>query len=472
MEDLQNQDAAREPDRPAAGADVLPADAVEEILRRVPPRGLAACRRVCTSWRAVVDSNRLLRADLLPLSVAGILVGFAALNFTELFHAPSSSPISARLDFLPRPTAPAADDDEDAWTPVRDHCNGLLLLADHVANPATRRWDPLPPPRPQQDAPFLTRYDSRLVHDPTTSPHCYEVVRIPTSSRPSSVQYDNGAGAALEWPPSPFLLQVFSSTTGRWDERPFFRDGGEAAAGTFITKLELDDLSGTRRQSACWRGNLYVHCNTNFFIRISLSTNQYRVIQPPPGVDKRTSSSSLYLGKSAKGIYLASLTNQSSELRVWVLIDDESLDQTTSWVLRHHHNDIGSVRPQRYFCDRNPWKLEDVNFNEAPEDMRSHWAMLARCNSRYDDLTFDRARRRRKCHVTGLRILGFHPFQEVVFLSGEMVTGLAYHLDRSELRELGCLYPACYREIAGKNGDILTSFPYTPCWVRDVPANK
>ncbi|GJN12552.1 hypothetical protein PR202_ga30837 [Eleusine coracana subsp. coracana] len=194
MEDLQNQDD-QEPEHPAAaGADVLPADALEEILRRVPPRGLAACRLVCTSWRAAVDSNHLLRADLLPLSVASILIGFAALNVTELFLAPSlSSPVSARLDFLPRA---AADDDDDAWTPVRDHCNGLLLLADHVANPATRRWDPLPPTRRPQGAPFL-RYDSRLVYDPTMTPHHYEVVRIPTS-RPSSV-HDGGA-RALEWP--------------------------------------------------------------------------------------------------------------------------------------------------------------------------------------------------------------------------------------------------------------------------------
>jgi len=38
----------------------------DDVLRRLPPRGLAASRCVCKSWLAIVDTRRLLRADLLP----------------------------------------------------------------------------------------------------------------------------------------------------------------------------------------------------------------------------------------------------------------------------------------------------------------------------------------------------------------------------------------------------------------------
>ncbi|KAF0924710.1 hypothetical protein E2562_014515 [Oryza meyeriana var. granulata] len=29
----------------------------------------------------------------------------------------------------------------------------------------------------------------------------------------------------MEWPPSPYKINVFSSRTGRWEERPFVREG-------------------------------------------------------------------------------------------------------------------------------------------------------------------------------------------------------------------------------------------------------
>lgn len=51
---------------PAAGGDddrevELPEDVLAEILRRLPPRSLAASRCVCTDWRSAIDSRRLLR---------------------------------------------------------------------------------------------------------------------------------------------------------------------------------------------------------------------------------------------------------------------------------------------------------------------------------------------------------------------------------------------------------------------------
>jgi hypothetical protein len=48
---------------------LLPDDALAVVLTLLEPRGLVACRHICKAWRAVVDTHRLLRMDLLPLSL-------------------------------------------------------------------------------------------------------------------------------------------------------------------------------------------------------------------------------------------------------------------------------------------------------------------------------------------------------------------------------------------------------------------
>ena len=50
-------------------AQMLPDDMLADVLGRLPPRSLAVSRCVCTAWRAVIDARRLLRPDLLPLSL-------------------------------------------------------------------------------------------------------------------------------------------------------------------------------------------------------------------------------------------------------------------------------------------------------------------------------------------------------------------------------------------------------------------
>ncbi|GJN39788.1 hypothetical protein PR202_gb28930 [Eleusine coracana subsp. coracana] len=116
------------------------------------------------------QSERLLRAELLPTSLGGILVQFNNLEHTELFSSPSCAAdadiVSGNLTYTPDIT-------------VKDHCNGLLLLHRSVANPATKQWAciPLqPPPRMDREAFYEDPY---LVFDPTVSPCHYEVFLIP-----------------------------------------------------------------------------------------------------------------------------------------------------------------------------------------------------------------------------------------------------------------------------------------------------
>ena len=60
--------------------EMLPEDLLADVLRRLPPRSLRVSRYVCKAWRAIVDVHKLLRADLLPLSFGGIMIGFNMLG--------------------------------------------------------------------------------------------------------------------------------------------------------------------------------------------------------------------------------------------------------------------------------------------------------------------------------------------------------------------------------------------------------
>ncbi|KAL6637613.1 hypothetical protein ACP70R_025185 [Stipagrostis hirtigluma subsp. patula] len=98
--------------------------------RPVPPPA-AQPRRVPLRLPGV--ARRLLRADLLPLSVRGVFISMLTeATLPDFFRRPSTGPkIASKLDYV---------GDED-FPYVQDCCNGLLLLHyDYVVNPATRRW--------------------------------------------------------------------------------------------------------------------------------------------------------------------------------------------------------------------------------------------------------------------------------------------------------------------------------------------
>ncbi|XP_037431794.1 uncharacterized protein LOC119298536 [Triticum dicoccoides] len=147
---------------------------------------------------------------------------------------------------------------------------------------------------------LLVQY-KHLVFDPTVSPH-YQVFSIP-SLREQSTYRDMGVCSTVqldrlveksEWPPSTYILDVFSSMSDRWEERPFAREGDVAG----IVEARQDHpygWSSAKRGAAYWQQALYVHCQPNAVMRISLSDDKYRVIKLP--TDKETMA---YLGRSKK----------------------------------------------------------------------------------------------------------------------------------------------------------------------------
>jgi hypothetical protein len=192
-----------------------------------------------------------------------------------------------------------------------------------VCNPATRRWTVLP--RWWEDAaakrrqPYAGAY---IAFDPAESPQ-YEVILVPAVPKAPSPPMDNRCWTAeevqrraqlwekekdapfcldwffslpddgtavgqwvqhdindpcrymewrgyMEWPPAPWTLRVFSSSTGQWEDRAFVREG--LPAGT-VGKMRLDQELPYRQR---WRygvyhhGSLCVHCQGSFVTRYAL----------------------------------------------------------------------------------------------------------------------------------------------------------------------------------------------------------
>ncbi|KAM0888606.1 hypothetical protein ACQ4PT_028248 [Festuca glaucescens] len=325
---------------------ILPDDVLADVLCRLAPCSLASSSCVCWDWRAAIDACRLLRVDLLPLSFRGVFLHLDEQMLPRLFARPSAS--TGALDFLPDPNTYLEVSNRAGyhinWLDyhIQDHCNGLLLLGRHVANPATRRCYLLPPCPP---APRLVghmaghvnaSFSSYLVYDPMVSPH-YEVFMIPRRFSVGLVEELDDFDPLVKecrWASSPCIFRVFSSETGTWEMRSFVREG--RVLGTNVKQFRS---LGWRERAVYWRGALYLQREANFVVRISISNNKYCVIKPPVdmGLSLRPTR---YLEKSKQGVYFAALDNY--RLRVWVL--KESSGQR-EWMLKYDNDLEAALAP-------------------------------------------------------------------------------------------------------------------------------
>jgi hypothetical protein len=271
----------------------LPDEVLEEILQRVPPRRLAACRRVCRSWRAAIDGRGLVLAHLAPGPVRGMFVNFTENSkhgfFSRAYTAAAPSPsIDGSLLFLPNTRAGYLS----GRSRVLDHCNGLLLYEKeettrYVCNPATRRWATLPPrpPHPTAGWRFFFRDRLHLVFDPAVSLH-YRVMFFPeVPDKPTPPHRDDVPGkrpryryelevenvGSMKWPPRSYALQVYSSETGRWEERCFLRQGD---AVTTVSAIWSNDpytpICGRALRcyaAVYWQGAFYLNWPGGFIMR-------------------------------------------------------------------------------------------------------------------------------------------------------------------------------------------------------------
>ncbi|CAN6310214.1 unnamed protein product [Urochloa humidicola] len=428
---------------------LLPDDVLADVLRRVAPRGLAACRCACRSWRSLIDGRRLLRADLLPRSLAGFFVSYNMLDLPEFLAR-------AAVDFtgysMPRDIE------------VEDHCNGLVLQWHCVLNPATGRRAYLPErPLPLLPEEYFIDYDY-LAFDPTDSPH-YQVFSVPMvlalrGRRVDPRKADPAVYMAIsqsEWPPSPLVLSIFSSRTRRWEERSFVREG--EAAGTVA---DMDDPY-LPRHSVCCRGALYVQRENHFVFRISLSDDTYRVIKPPKEIEALRGGGPVHLGRSQKGVSYAFIDGKR---HLWFWILDDSSCGRMDWILRYRCclSGLALATPRRH----GQWILQNANYSRHQGGNGDEALALAGQEVEWDSDDEDVLDTGEGIEGrSGFTILGFHPYKDIVFFHTSLRC-LAYHLKSSKLEDLGDLYPKNYSHVAGAFGSIENAFPYTPCWMGEL----
>lgn len=450
----------------------LPEDVLADVLRRVAlQRSLAVSRCVCKAWRAVIDGAGLVRGQL-PFS--GIFICFRRLSLPEFFSRPASRDldqpaIGGKLDFLPRADGPRLD----CHYYIEDHCNGLLLLQgnridDHyVVNPATRWRNALPlcPPNHTKPEGIVLNHDYYLAFDPKVSSH-YQVFQIPY------LHWGEGAidpsEETSEWPPSPYILHVFSSRTSCWKERLFVRQGD--AAGT-LAKVRVH--SEGQLHSVCWRGSLYVHCQSDFIMRISLSEDKYSVIKPPMDIGW-----SSFMGLSEKGVYCASFV-ENTHILVYTLT--ESCDQF-EWMLKNHYD----LKPVQMFDGQvhGPWTLQDINYGifgshlsniKKEEVIQEKFEWNSDDDDDFDE-NLDIVEVQHRPYIE-IEVLGFHPYKEILFLSRSEdyklnAMAFAYHLNSFKVEILGSIYPTGHRYFDSgipNESQGIDCFPYTPCWNEETP---
>ncbi|CAL4992171.1 unnamed protein product [Urochloa decumbens] len=313
--------------------DRLPEDVLAGLLGRLDPRSLSVCRCVSGEWRRIVEGRGL----LLPRSLHGLFINYHEHRHPHLLSRPGSpaaGSVDGLLDFMP----------SISWRALVNHCNGLFVYEDggkyYVCNPATRRWARLPPPRMQDWDRAAGAY---LVFDPAASLH-YKVVHLPCAPEVTDPNL-------VEWPPEVVKTDVFSSSTGQWEERQFVREGG--AVATVADVLSENEwpvrkfMGPMHRHGEYWKGALYIHCRGSFVIRLSLSDSTYKATKTPTFVEENENTAisinevayelgnditvKTYLGRSKRGIYYVRL--HIFQIRVWWL--NESGGQM-EWVLQHH----------------------------------------------------------------------------------------------------------------------------------------
>ncbi|KAF8765881.1 hypothetical protein HU200_008069 [Digitaria exilis] len=212
---------------------ILPEDLLEVALGRLPARSLVAFQCVCKAWR---DLPHFFARP--PVSDGPLISGELDFIVTrKRFIIGSSYCSSSRYEVL-------------------DHCNGLVLFwkrdvdVMYVCNPTTWRWTHLP----LRSGELSWDQKSRVLLEPKEP------------SKKNDVEENDDEDDRrrfMEWPPSPWTWQEFSSATGRWEMKVFVREGD--AAGTdgdlLFESVIYGGIEPRWRYAAYWQGQLYVHCH-------------------------------------------------------------------------------------------------------------------------------------------------------------------------------------------------------------------
>ncbi|XP_078182197.1 F-box protein At5g07610-like [Carex rostrata] len=256
-------------------------DLLIEILARLPLKSLSRFKCVSKTWCRLISDKYL--QQKLPLISTGVFFRSESDQFKEPRYASTADDgviKESRLDFFP----------SHGKSTIVDACNGLLLyyqtapVTFYVVNTITRRWVSLPKPC------RMTQL-SILAFDPYSSPH-YKVICF-TGWR--------ARGAELE---------IYSSETGRWDQR-------DIEFG-----IETDAISATMHY---FNNILYILANPNLIVAINLTKLSCNLIKLPEKMNQDGR-----VGHSQGHLHYAHIDGK--KLQIWKL---KAVSNRSDWVLKH-----------------------------------------------------------------------------------------------------------------------------------------
>ncbi|CAN6310101.1 unnamed protein product [Urochloa humidicola] len=209
-------------------------------------------------------------------------------------------------------------------------------------------------------------------------------------------------------------------------------------------------------------------------MRLSLSSQNYKLIQPPAAFEPcdilyEKYARRLSIGKSEKGVY--SVLVDQSQIKVWILDDS---DGQFKWVSKQLVGYVPKLQDKSYYEleSHGPWMLQAItsHYYTDPEEFVEAMLDQFEWDSDNDNLLLENGNR--TGYKRFISFIGFHPYKEVIFLNDSLVRVLAYHLESSKIQDLGYVYPEdelC--DIGNELVCVKASFPYTPCWMRYFPLN-
>lgn len=283
---------------------------------------------------------------------------------------------------------------------------------------------------------------------------------LPAISAPSPIECTGKQDdPEAEWPPSSWMLDVFSSSTKQWQKRLFVRQGEalETVATVRLDRLNPTEWGPRWRYSVYWEGALYVHCRGAFVVRLLLQDGKYQLVKTPINIEE-SEHAEPYLGKSEKGIYFATV-HCHYQLRVWIF--NESGGQI-SWELKHHID----LNPRTMIYQPKVINKTWFLYGDNDEDGTNKIPGRENCEWNSDDDNILNIDDDYEFSYSYYSFLGFHPYKEIVFLEVSSFRGVAYHLNSSKVQYLGKLRPKDYYQ--GHSNGIYESFPYTPCMVGEL----